>query len=233
LSSPNARAPLAPATLPGAGASAAATSAVAGVDRGVARTPALRGQVVIAATWAAATAARTSAVVVIGGRICWASSLANGNGKALDDATLTLTLTRVHAVVHREVAADHVSTRGSCIAGQGLGLVGHVGAVFPVVHSHSAHVPSLTSLVDFVKRVWPVAAAAKAYEERDVLAHRMIDTASRCLFGQKQYVYGAPPRTMIQPHSHLGTSFDLNGGSPLLAQSINKPMECHHDAFHF
>lgn len=70
------------------------------------------------------------------------SSGANSHGQALHDAApggpMAWPLARIHAVVMREVAADHVGVHGRAFPGQGLGLVGNVGTVLAVVNSNFA-----------------------------------------------------------------------------------------------
>jgi hypothetical protein len=69
-------------------------------------------QAVIAIPGAGATTRATSAVVVVG-RASVPPAGANGYWQTLSD--LTRALTRVSAIVHREVAANHVCTRSGSI----------------------------------------------------------------------------------------------------------------------
>ena len=136
-----------------------ATHAVGdGGGRGLAGPPALV-ETVLGVAGAVATAG-AGAVELIG-RDGSPTAGANGNRKALDDATLPGTLAWVHAVVHGEVAADHVGPRGSSVLGQLVRLVLDVGGVLPVVHSYRAAVAQ-SGAVGLEEWVRPVTALAKA-----------------------------------------------------------------------
>jgi len=93
---------------------------------------------------------------------------ANGHGQALHDAApggpMAGPLAGIHAVVVREVAADHVGVHGRAFFRQGLGLVGDVGAVFAVVHSDFA-VVARAGLGGLVERVRPLTAATDTWWE--------------------------------------------------------------------
>ena len=79
----------------------------------------------------------------------------------MDDAALARPLTRIHAVINRKVAADHVGSGGSGILSQLVRLVLDVGRIFPVVYSYSASV-SQPGAVRLEEWVWPVTALAEA-----------------------------------------------------------------------
>lgn len=132
-----------------------------GRGRGLAG-PAALIQTVLGIAGAVATAG-AGAVKLVGRNGAPAAST-NGNRKTLDDATLPGTLARVHAVVHGEVAADHVGSRGSSVLGQLVRLVLHVGRVFPVVHSYRAAVAQ-SGAVSLEEWIRPVTALTEAWRQ--------------------------------------------------------------------
>ena len=93
-------------------------------------------------------------------RISPPSARPNRHGQALRP-TASWSLAGEHAVVDREVAADHVGFLRGAVAGEGFAGVGHFGAVFAVVDADFA-VEALSGADGFVVWVWPLAALADA-----------------------------------------------------------------------
>lgn len=92
------------------------------------------------------------------------SACTDGDGQALDDAVggpLARTLAREHAVVGREVAADHVGLHGGAFIGQFFRLERDVGAVLAVVDSHLA-VMAAAAAERFVMGIRPLTALTEA-----------------------------------------------------------------------
>lgn len=90
------------------------------------------------------------------------SAFANGHWQALHHATAAGTLTRIHAVIGTEVAADHKRLGGCAIARESGRFVRDICAVFAIVDADFAEVAK-PGLIRLVERRRPVAAFAKTY----------------------------------------------------------------------
>jgi hypothetical protein len=81
---------------------------------------------VVAVPWTGTTTGTACSLVIIGhGRV--ASTSTNGDWHTLNDPALTWSMTREHAIVDGEVAADHVSSGGCSILRKLVTLVVYVG----------------------------------------------------------------------------------------------------------
>ena len=111
---------------------------------------------------AGARSATGAIAVVLIGRGGIPPACSNGNGKPLHYSPLTGPLTGIHAVIHGEVAADHVGASGGSVLRQLIRLVFDICGVLPVVHTNSASV-AIASAEGLEERFWPVTALAEAY----------------------------------------------------------------------
>lgn len=98
----------------------------------------------VTAPWTATATGRfrgtaTSAVVVRHRRIRATSTRANGYWQTLyDSALVTLPSFRVHSVVHREVAADHIGSGRGSVSGKIVCFVFGICSVLAVVDADGA-----------------------------------------------------------------------------------------------
>jgi len=79
----------------------------------------------------------------------------------LDDTTLSLSLPRIHAIVHRKISTYHVGLHGGALSSQLVGLVFSIRGVFPVVDASGAGV-SVAGAEAYELRFRPMTALAKA-----------------------------------------------------------------------
>lgn len=114
-----------------------------------------------------ACSATGAGAIVLVGRASVPPPTTDSYRQALDNTALAWPLTRVHAIIDGEIAADHVGTSGSGILRQFVGFVFNIRGVFPVVHSHSASV-AIASAEGLEEGLWPIAALAKACKVHDV-----------------------------------------------------------------
>lgn len=127
----------------------------------------------IAASWAASTTSTigvvtASTLVAIGLTVRTSTTTsANGNGQSLNNTALSLSLSRIHAVIDRKVAADHVRSRGSCVSGELVRFILRITRILPVVYPHRTRV-TMASTMAFVSWIGPVTAVAKACKIHDI-----------------------------------------------------------------
>lgn len=118
------------------------------------------------ASWTIATTACAIRTTIIASPRAAIASPASANGyrqslNSTSGRSLARTLTGEHAVVDREVAADHVSLLGCTVSSQCFCIVWNLGAVLAVVHPDFA-VVTVSSVVGLVVRVGPLASLAHA-----------------------------------------------------------------------
>jgi hypothetical protein len=150
--------------------SSAATVTIRSDDRviaGPSTGSSLRGGGVEAAVTAPGTGSPTGAAgtVVVIGRHSASPTRTNGNREALNYSGLAGSLTRVHAIVDREVAAYHVSPSCRSILRQLVGFIINIGGVLSVIDPDGASV-AVACPVRLEERVWPVTPLAKTCHAR-------------------------------------------------------------------
>lgn len=115
---------------------------------------------VVAVPWAGASARAAGCLVVVGhGSV--ASTGTNGKRHTLNDTTLAWAMTGKHAVVYREIAADHISSGSSSVLCQFVTLVVNIGRVLSIVDTNCASI-TVAGPVCLEKRIRPVSPLAKA-----------------------------------------------------------------------
>jgi len=125
--------------------------------------PPLRIQPTITTPRARPPTTRTARTIIIITRARVPSPRANRHRQPLNHAALPGPLPRIHAIVDREVPADHVGAGGSRVLRQLRRLVLDIGGVFPVVDADGAG-PAMAGPIGLEGRFGPVAAVAKAWE---------------------------------------------------------------------
>lgn len=109
-------------------------------------------------TFRAASSAQTaSALRATGARVPIAPG-ADGDGNALDDASVVVT-NRVHAVVDGKIAANEISAHRGVFTRQGIRFVVGVGLVLAVIDPHHT-LEASTRGVGFVEGVRPTSSPA-------------------------------------------------------------------------
>ena len=88
------------------------------------------------------------------------STSSDCHGQSLCDTSLTLLLTRVHAVIDRKVAADHVGRFGGFVSGQIFARVEAIAGVLAVVNTYSAG-PAVAGAARLEERIGPSPAMAQ------------------------------------------------------------------------
>lgn len=119
---------------------------------------------VVTIPWAGTATGAACCLVVVGYRSV-ASASTDGNWHTLNDSTLAWSVAWEHAIVDREVAADHISPGSSSVLGQLVTLIIDVCRVFSVVDTNRTPV-TVTGSVCLEKRVGPVSPLAKACNYR-------------------------------------------------------------------
>lgn len=136
--------------------------------RGVAGSPASRIEFRVASAWAAvATATRVAAAALVVVLVSTTSPSTNGYWQALDNASLSLLLARVHAIVDGKIPANHVCRFCRFVSSQFLGRVSSIAGVFTIVDSDAAG-PSSPCVMCFEEWVCPSPTMAKVCQIHDV-----------------------------------------------------------------